>query len=147
MSSEEAHEVTTFKSVIVACATFHFYYTALHFDEEVEYIWVYLPIAYSPYRNTEYASLQSKKWTVGKGMYLLTRYLGTFYLMYVYIKSQVSLFKRRSDRCAIMGALTYAWNDSDDQFDGIVNNPFETCLYGNLFTGLGPMIILVAEGE
>ncbi|KAL5525343.1 hypothetical protein ACEPAF_9213 [Sanghuangporus sanghuang] len=111
MSFKEAREITTFKPIIVACATFHFYYTALHFDEEVEYIW-------------------SKKWTVGKGMYLLARHLGTFYLI-----------------CAIMGVLTYAWNDSDDQFNGIVNNPFETCLYGNLFTGLGPMIILVAEVE
>ncbi|KAL5498432.1 hypothetical protein ACEPAH_2574 [Sanghuangporus vaninii] len=104
-----AHEMTAFKSIIVACATFHFYYTALHFDEEVEYIW-------------------SKKWTVGKGMYLLTRYLGTFYLI-----------------CAIMGVHTYAWNDPDDRLDESVNNPFETCLYGNLSTGLGTMIILVAE--
>ncbi|KAL5479031.1 hypothetical protein ACEPAI_2319 [Sanghuangporus weigelae] len=105
--TEEAHEITAFKSIIVACATFHFYYSVLHFNEEVEYIW-------------------SKKWTVGKGMYLLARYLGTFYLI-----------------CAVMGMHAFAWND--DGFNDIVNNPFETCLYGNLYDGLGPMIILVAE--
>ncbi|KAL5520282.1 hypothetical protein ACEPAG_9495 [Sanghuangporus baumii] len=100
--TEEAHEITAFKSMIVACATFHFYYTVLHFDEEVEYIW-------------------SKKWTIGKAVYLQARYLGTFYLI-----------------CAVMGVHTFTWNDTDD---GV----YVRGLYGNLSNGFGPMIILIAE--
>ncbi|KAL5520283.1 hypothetical protein ACEPAG_9496 [Sanghuangporus baumii] len=109
MSSDVATDNTTFKSIIVVCATFHFYYIVLHFDKEVEYIW-------------------SKKWTVGKGVYLLARYLGTFYLI-----------------CAVMGVHAFTWNDADDGIYDIANNPFEDCLNENLFSGLGPMIILVAE--
>ncbi|KAL5479030.1 hypothetical protein ACEPAI_2318 [Sanghuangporus weigelae] len=107
---EDAHELTTFKSILVACTTFHFYYTALHLHEEVEYIW-------------------SNKWTFGKAMYLLSRYLGAFFLI-----------------CSVIGVHSYAWNDPVNlRSYPVVNNVVETCLNGNLFSGVGPMIILVAE--
>ncbi|KAL5498436.1 hypothetical protein ACEPAH_2578 [Sanghuangporus vaninii] len=102
--------VTMFKVINIILATFHFYYAALHLGEEVEYIW-------------------SKSWTAGKVLYLLTRYLGSIFLL-----------------CLIAGVRNYAWNDTGLELDDrSVNGFFTTCLNGELFAGLGPMIILLAE--
>ncbi|KAL5482476.1 hypothetical protein ACEPAI_9070 [Sanghuangporus weigelae] len=109
----EVHCQTVLKVTIVACTTFHLYYTALHFDEEVEYIW-------------------SKKWTMGKAMYLSTRYLGSLFSI-----------------CCTVAFIDFRWEDTLNLiaiFGGVLNNGFfATCFHGELFAGPGPMIILLAE--
>ncbi|EJD05206.1 uncharacterized protein FOMMEDRAFT_145758 [Fomitiporia mediterranea MF3/22] len=87
-SELEADAITSFKAVTISCTALHLYYSVLHFDEEIEYIWIGYT-RHPPYSVEEHA------------------------------------FSTTRERGFI---------------------PFlENCLNGHLFTGLGPMVMLLAE--
>ncbi|KAI5117673.1 hypothetical protein M0805_002071 [Coniferiporia weirii] len=113
---------------IVSCVTGFFYYCTLRkrsgryydtskgnlntFFEQKEYIW-------------------SKKWTAGKAMYLLTRYSGAAFMIFV----NASIFK-------------LGWNDVRP-IVGLASDATPStqwlCLRGYLYVGPGTFIILLAE--
>ncbi|EJD08282.1 uncharacterized protein FOMMEDRAFT_151036 [Fomitiporia mediterranea MF3/22] len=90
--------------------------TVSHLDEEVDYIW-------------------TKRWTVGKAAYLLTRYFGAGYLILV-----------------SMSTIHLGWDSSPVQAiamqeQGIAGFFLPSCLYGQIQSGLGPMILTLAKGD
>ncbi|KAL5498437.1 hypothetical protein ACEPAH_2579 [Sanghuangporus vaninii] len=115
-----AHRVKSIKATVGSLA--------LNLDDEVKYIWL-------------------KKWTTGKVLCLLTRYLGLTFLI-----------------CSSAGVHGYAWDDHRYIFfeaglycTGLrlkihyiqkapnINDFFAICFRNELFAGFGPMIILIAE--
>ncbi|KAL5496166.1 hypothetical protein ACEPAH_3083 [Sanghuangporus vaninii] len=112
--------------------TLFFYYSALHFDEEVKYIW-------------------SRPWTRGKVIYIVSRYTGAIFLMYVPCvrsKTLEELEFRRCLRLMGIGLLPIRWNDAGHPLiNGKKLEMLEigACLGGNLYVVAGTVTIVLAE--
>ncbi|PAV17907.1 hypothetical protein PNOK_0639300 [Pyrrhoderma noxium] len=112
MSSSQNPSITLdtlSKSILASSTTAFFYYCVTHFDDEVEYIW-------------------SRKRTAGKIMYLITRYLGALFLVFLNLSM-----------------INVRWNpvgvDSFSSSGNVVYNAIEAFY----FTVIGSILMILAE--